>query len=147
MIVHMKCLRSTTSPRQNMTFLVFLSLANPKPLTMRSKDARGRDFVRPSASISPVGVRTRSMTSASTYSLMAWCLIAICLERLPVTGLRAKSTAPLLSQWRGMGGGYLIPQLLKECFVPRSLIRGFTDTHVFCFCGGLGNCLLLSRRP
>jgi hypothetical protein len=37
----------------------------------------------------------------------------------------------------------LVPQLLKERFVPCSLIRGFTDTHVFCFCGGLGDSLLL----
>src|SRR6266702_4319392 len=84
-------------------FISFLLQAKPSPLTNKSKDALGRDFVRPSTSILPVGVRTRVIAPASTYSLMAWYLIGMCLDCLPVTGLRAKSTAPLLSQCMGIG--------------------------------------------
>ena len=57
------------------------------------KDALGSDFVRPSASISPVGVRTSSIACFATYSLIAWCLMVICLEHLPVIGFWDKSTA------------------------------------------------------
>src|SRR6266702_1336134 len=81
----------------------FLLQAKPSPLTNKSKDALGRDLVRPSASISPVGVRTRVIALASTYFLMAWYFIGMCLDSLPVTGLRAKSTVPLLSQCMGIG--------------------------------------------
>src|SRR6266581_2851576 len=68
----------------------FLLQAKPSPLTNKSKDALGRDLVRPSASISPVGVRTRVIAPASTYSLMAWYFIGICLDTQPVRKLMTR---------------------------------------------------------
>src|SRR5712672_2249174 len=66
----------------------------------------------------------------SEYLHTTWCLISMCLDLRPVTGFRARSMAPLLSQCRGILLQWCSEQLSSVSWTPSQLLHWQAEIQI-----------------